>query len=184
MRQSLRGLVNHLTQIGIPSGRVALEMQLTTSPGPRPARRPPAAAGLARDREARGARREVRRDAVQARRASGRGAGRRSTRTSPPIPTRPPRRASGCGRATSRSATARPPPATGFDASLTEGQLDVPAGARCLTSAGSILRNAVAPLHRRSPATPATRRARCSSSSRSRARRRSPTPTCCRPSAP
>ena len=33
MRQSLRGLVNHLTQIGIPSNRVALEMQLTTSPG-------------------------------------------------------------------------------------------------------------------------------------------------------
>ena len=33
MRQSLRGLVNHLTQIGIPSGRIALEMQLTTSPG-------------------------------------------------------------------------------------------------------------------------------------------------------
>ena len=30
MRQSLRGLVNHLTQIGIPSGRVALEMQFTT----------------------------------------------------------------------------------------------------------------------------------------------------------
>jgi hypothetical protein len=33
MRQSLRGLVNHLTQIGIPSGRIALQMQLTTSPG-------------------------------------------------------------------------------------------------------------------------------------------------------
>ena len=33
MRQSLRGLVDHLTQIGIPSGRIALEMQLTTSPG-------------------------------------------------------------------------------------------------------------------------------------------------------
>ena len=33
MRQSLRGLVNHLTQIGIPSSRVALQMQLTTSPG-------------------------------------------------------------------------------------------------------------------------------------------------------
>ncbi len=31
--QSLRGLVDHLTQIGIPSGRVALEMQITTSPG-------------------------------------------------------------------------------------------------------------------------------------------------------
>jgi hypothetical protein len=32
----------------------------------------------------------------------------------------------------------------GFDASLTEGQLDVPAGDRCLTSAGAISRNAVA----------------------------------------
>src|SRR5262249_51579533 len=31
----------------------------------------------------------------------------------------------------------------GFDASLTEGQLDVPAGARCLTSVGTISRNAV-----------------------------------------
>ena len=28
--QSLRGLVDHLTQIGIPSGRIALEMQFTT----------------------------------------------------------------------------------------------------------------------------------------------------------
>jgi hypothetical protein len=33
MRQSLRGLVNHLTQVGIPSGRVALQMQFTSSPG-------------------------------------------------------------------------------------------------------------------------------------------------------
>ena len=33
MRQSLRGLVNKLTQIGIPSGRVALQMQFNSSPG-------------------------------------------------------------------------------------------------------------------------------------------------------
>ena len=33
IRQSLRGLVDHLTQIGIPSSRVALEMQFTSSPG-------------------------------------------------------------------------------------------------------------------------------------------------------
>ena len=33
MRQSLRSLVDHLTQIGIPSQRIALEMQLTSSPG-------------------------------------------------------------------------------------------------------------------------------------------------------
>ena len=66
MRQSLRGLVNHLTQIGIPSGRVALEMQFTTSPGLGQRAGLEPAAVLARDREARGARGEVRRDAVQA----------------------------------------------------------------------------------------------------------------------
>ena len=33
LRQSLRGLVNHLTQIGIPASRVALQMQFTASPG-------------------------------------------------------------------------------------------------------------------------------------------------------
>jgi hypothetical protein len=33
IRESLRGLVDHLTQIGIPSSRVALELQFTSSPG-------------------------------------------------------------------------------------------------------------------------------------------------------
>jgi hypothetical protein len=33
IRQGLRGLVDHLTQIGIPSGRIALELQFTSSPG-------------------------------------------------------------------------------------------------------------------------------------------------------
>ena len=33
LRQSLRGLVNHLTQIGIPASRIALQMQFTASPG-------------------------------------------------------------------------------------------------------------------------------------------------------
>jgi hypothetical protein len=33
MRNSLRGLVNKLTQIGIPSGRVALQIQFNSSPG-------------------------------------------------------------------------------------------------------------------------------------------------------
>ncbi len=33
MRQSMRGLVNKLTQIGIPSGRVALQLQFHSSPG-------------------------------------------------------------------------------------------------------------------------------------------------------
>ena len=111
MRQSLRGLVNHLTQIGIPSGRVALEMQFTTSPGLGQRAGLAAGGGLARDREARGARREVRRDAVQ---AGGRlvvGLGDLQRERRPPTPTRPRPRASGCGRATRRSATARPPPA-------------------------------------------------------------------------
>jgi hypothetical protein len=33
MRQGMRGLVNRLTQIGIPSGRIALQLQFNTSPG-------------------------------------------------------------------------------------------------------------------------------------------------------
>ena len=129
MRASLRGLVNHLTQIGIPSGRVALEMQFTSSPGPRPAGRAPARLELARDREARGARGEVRRDPVQAGRRLVVGLGD----VQPERDARPGqagrRLRLALGARPDASATARPPPARTSTRSLTEGQLDVPAGA-------------------------------------------------------
>ena len=115
-----------------PSGRVALQMQLTTSPGPRPARRPPASQAWFEI---------VKLEALAAKfvatqfKLAGRlvvGLGDASTRTRRPTPTSPPRPASGSGRATRRSATAPPPPAPASTPPSTEGQLDVPAGARCL----------------------------------------------------
>ena len=88
MRTGMRGLVNKLTQIGIPSGRVALQLQFNSSPGlgARAGLQP--ALGVARDRQARGARGEAGGEGVQDRRRSGRGAGRPSTRTRRPTPTR------------------------------------------------------------------------------------------------
>ena len=154
MRQSLRGLVNKLTQIGIPSGRVALADAVQLVAGPRRPRRAPAGLGLVRDREARGARGEGGRRRSSRSPASGRGAGRRSTRTRRPIPTSPRPRACGSGRATRVSATARRAAGDGFDASLTDGQVDLPAGARCVLPDGTIDRTRRQPARRRSTGDP------------------------------
>jgi hypothetical protein len=142
MRQSLRSLVNHLTQIGIPSGRIALEMQLTTSPGlGQRAGLQPAQAWLE----------IVKLEALAAKFVStqfklegvwswGWASFNPSVTQDPDTP------AAACVWQWARDQTLCDGPAaagTGFDDSLTEGQLDVPTGARCLTSAGTISRNAV-----------------------------------------
>ncbi|HEY4347424.1 MAG TPA: hypothetical protein VGM80_07530 [Gaiellaceae bacterium] len=142
MRQSLRGLVDHLTQIGIPSGRVALEMQITTSPGlGQRAGLQPAAAWLE----------IVKLEALAARfvatqfKLEGIWSWGWAT-FNPNVTPDPDKAAAACVWLWTRDQTlCDGPGAAGadFDASLTEGQLDVPAGDRCITSAGAILRNSV-----------------------------------------
>ncbi|HEX4518237.1 MAG TPA: hypothetical protein VH063_01525 [Gaiellaceae bacterium] len=142
MRQSLRGLVDHLTQIGIPSGRVALEMQLTTSPGlgqragllPEPWFEMVKLEGLA----AKFVATQFKLQGVWSW-----GWATFSTTAAPD----PDKAAAACVWLWTRDQSLCDGPTAagaGFDASLTEGQLDVPAGDRCLTSAGAISRNAVA----------------------------------------
>ena len=142
MRQSLRGLVDHLTQIGIPSGRVALEMQITTSPGlGQRAGLQPTAAWLE----------IVKLEALAAKFVSTQfkleGVWSWGWATFNPNATPDPDTpAAACVWIWARDQSLCDGPTAagaGFDASLAEGQLAVPAGDRCLTSAGSILRNAV-----------------------------------------
>ncbi len=142
MRQSLRGLVNHLTQIGIPSGRIALEMQLTSSPGlGQRAGLQPAQAWLEIVKlEALAARFVATQFKLQSVWSWG-----WATFNANVTPD-PDKAAAACVWLWARDQTLCDGPAAagaGFDASLTEGQLDVPAGARCLTSVGTISRNAV-----------------------------------------
>jgi hypothetical protein len=142
MRQSLRGLVSHLTQIGIPSGRIALEMQLTTSPGlGQRAGLQPAQSWLEIVKlEALAAKDVATQFKLQGVWSWG------WATFNPNVTPDPDVAAAACVWLWARDQTLCDGPGaagTGFDGSLTEGQLDVPAGARCLTSAGSISRNAV-----------------------------------------
>jgi hypothetical protein len=142
MRNSLRSLVDHLTQIGIPSGRIALQMQLTTSPGLGQRAGLPTQPWLE----------IVKLEALAAKfvatqfKLAGVWSWGWATFNSN-TPPDPDKAAAACVWLWARDQSLCDAPAAageGFDASLTEGQLDVPAGARCVTSAGSILRNAVA----------------------------------------
>jgi hypothetical protein len=142
MRQSLRSLVNHLTRIGIPAGRIALEMQLTTSPGLGQR------AGLDRLSWFE----MVKLEALAAKFVATQfrlggiwswGWATFNPNASPDAD----KAAAACVWLWTRDQSLCDAPTAageGFDASLTEGQLDVPAGVRCLTSAGQISRNAVA----------------------------------------
>ena len=143
MRQSLRGLVNHLTQIGIPSGRVALEMQFTSSPGlGTRAGLQPASAWLE----------VVKLEALAAKAVATEfklnGVWSWGWATfNPNVTPDPDKPAAACVWLWARDQTLCDGPAAAgadFNASLTEGQLDVPAGARCVTGAGVIIdRNSV-----------------------------------------
>ena len=142
IRQSLRGLVDHLTQIGIPSGRIALEMQLTTSPGlgQRAGLEPPQAWFEMVKLEALAAKFVATQFKLQGIWSWG-----WATFSATATPD-PDKAAAACVWLWTRDQSLCDGPTaagTGFDASLTEGQLDVPAGDRCLTSAGAISRNAV-----------------------------------------
>jgi hypothetical protein len=142
MRQSLRGLVNHLTQIGIPSNRVALEMQLTSAPGlgQRAGLEPPQAWLEIVKLEALAAKFV----ATQFKLAGVWSWGWATF--NPNVTPDPDKAAAACVWLWARNQSLCNGPAAaqaGFDTSLTEGQLNVPAGARCLTSVGTISRNAV-----------------------------------------
>ncbi len=142
MRQSLRGLVDHLTQIEIPSGRVALEMQLTTSPGlGQRAGLEPAAAWLEVVKlEALAAKFVATQFKLEGVWSWGWATFNANVTPDPDVA------AAACVWLWARDQSLCDGPAeagAGFDSSLSEGQLEVPAADRCLTSAGPILRNAV-----------------------------------------
>lgn len=143
MRESLRGLVDHLTQIGIPSGRVALQMQFTSSPGlGQRAGLEPATSWLE----------VVKLEALAAKSVATQfklqGVWSWGWATfNPNVTPDPDTAAAACVWLWARDQSLCDGPAAagaGFDDSLTEGQLDVPPGVRCVTSAGDIDRNAVA----------------------------------------
>jgi hypothetical protein len=142
MRSSLRGLVNHLTQIGIPSGRVALQMQFTSSPGlgQRAGLEPTSAWLEVVKLEALAAKSVATQFKLQGVWSWG-----WATFSATATPD-PDKAAAACVWIWARDQSLCDGPAAagaGFDASLTDGQLDVPAGARCITGVGMISRNAV-----------------------------------------
>ena len=109
----MRGLVNKLTQIGIPSGRIALQLQFNSSPGlgARAGLQPAAAWFEIVKLEALAAQQVVKEFKIAGIWSWGWATSRRPRR---PIPTSPRPPASGCGPATRISATgrARPAPAS------------------------------------------------------------------------
>ncbi len=136
MRQSLRGLVNHLTQVGIPSGRVALQMQFTSSPGlGTRAGLQPASSWLEIVKLEALAAKSVAREY----RLNGVWSWGWAT-FNPSVAPDPDKPAAACVWLWARDQSLCDGPAAageGFDASLTEGQLDVPAGARCIAGAAT-----------------------------------------------
>jgi hypothetical protein len=146
MRQSLRGLVNHLTQIGIPAGRVALQMQFTSSPGlgARAGLEPTSAWLEVVKLEALAAKEVVKEFKIQ-------GVWSWGWAVFNPNATLDPDKAlAACVWLWVRDpGICDAPEVAGpdFNASLQEGQLEVPPGARCVFGDGTvILRNAVSRL--------------------------------------
>jgi hypothetical protein len=142
MRQSLRGLVDHLTQIGIPSGRVALEMQITTTPGlgQRAGLEPSTAWFEIVKLEALAAKFVATQFKLAGVWSWGWATFNANVTPDPDVA------AAACVWLWARDQSLCDGPTAagaGFDTSLSEGQLEVPAGARCTTSAGTISRNAV-----------------------------------------
>ena len=143
MRQSLRGLVDHLTQIGIPSQRIALEMQLTSSPGlgQRAGLEPAAAWFEIVKLEALAAKAVATQFKLAGIWSWGWASFAANATPDPDVA------AAACVWLWARDQSLCNGPAeagAGFDASLSEGQLDVPAADRCITNAGTISRDAVA----------------------------------------
>jgi hypothetical protein len=144
LRRSLRGLVDHLTQIGIPAGRVALQMQFTSSPGlgARAGLEPTSAWLDVVKLEALAAK-----EVVKEYKIGGVWTWGWATFSATATPD-PDKAAAVCVWLWVRDPGLCDAPkyAGEFDTSLTEGQLSLPAGARCVFPDGEISRNAVARL--------------------------------------
>jgi hypothetical protein len=141
IRQSLRGLVNHLTQIGIPSNRVAIEMQFTSSPGlgVRAGLEPASAWLEVVKLEGLAVKEVVKEFKIQGVWSWGWAT---FNANATPDPDKP---AAACVWLWIRGTDLCDAPkyAGQFDTSLTEGQLDLPPGVRCVFPDGQIDRNAV-----------------------------------------
>jgi hypothetical protein len=143
IRQSLRGLVNHLTQIGIPASRVALEMQFNLATR---AALQPASAWLEIVKLEALAAKEV----VKEYKINGVWSWGWATFSSDPSAVDPDKPAAACVWLWVRDPNLcdAPNDAGSFDTSLTEGQLSLPPGVRCVFPDGQIDRNAVSRLTR------------------------------------
>jgi hypothetical protein len=141
MRKSMRGLVNHLTEIGIPAGRVALQMQFSSSPGlgVRAGLQPTSAWLEVVKLEALAAKQVVKEFKINGVWSWG-WANFNAMVT--PDPDKP---AAACVWIWVRDPGLCDAPkyAGEFDTSLTDGQLSLPPGVRCVFPDGQISRNAV-----------------------------------------
>jgi hypothetical protein len=142
MRKSLRGLVSHLTRIGIPAGRIALELQFQSAPN-----------GGARKGASRQAWLQVIKwEALAARQVAHefgiQGIWSWGFATFSAEGADPDKEAAACIWLWARDQKLCDGPAAagaGFDASLTDGQLALPSGERCMLANGRIGRT---PLYR------------------------------------
>lgn len=143
IRQSLRSLVNHLTQIGIPASRVALEMQFNAATR---ASLQPTSSWLEIVKLEALATREV----VKEYKINGVWSWGWATFSSAPSAIDPDKPAAACVWLWVRDPNLCDAPKYSgeFDSSLTEGQLSLPPGARCVFPDGQIDRNAVSRLTR------------------------------------
>jgi hypothetical protein len=138
MRQSLRGLVNRFTQIGIPASRIALEMQFNAATR---AGLQPTSAWLEIVKLEALAANEVMREY----KIAGVWSWGWATFSSNPAAIDPDKPAAACVWLWVRDPALCDAPkyAGEFDTSLAEGQLSLPPGVRCVFPDGEILRNAV-----------------------------------------
>jgi hypothetical protein len=142
MRKSLRGLVTHFSQIGIPAGRVALELQFQSAPNGGARKGASRKAWLQVIKwEALAAKQVAREFKVQ-------GIWSWGFATFSAEGADPDKAAAACVWLWARDPKLCDGPklaGAGFDASLTDGQLVVPNGARCVLTKGAIARD---PLYR------------------------------------
>jgi hypothetical protein len=139
MRQSLRGLVSHLTQIGIPAGRVALEMQFNSAT--RAALQPTSAWLEVVKLQALAAKEVVKEFKIE-------GVWSWGWATFNPNAVDPDKPAAACVWLWVRDPNLCDAPKYSgeFDTSLAVGQLSLPPGIRCVLPSGQIDRNSVSRL--------------------------------------
>jgi hypothetical protein len=145
MRTGMRGLVNKLTQIGIPAGRIALQLQFNSSPGlgARAGLEPASAWFEIVKLEALAAQQVVKEFKIAGIWSWGWATFNANATVDPDKP------AAACVWLWARNPSLCDGPTAageGFNASLTDGQVAVPAAARCVLPEGTIDRRAVSRL--------------------------------------